>query len=257
MKFKSLVRSSVGAVLGTHLRAHRIPFGPIRGQIIYTSPQISPRVWFGIDEPWIARISANLVKPAAVIYDIGANIGYTTVVFARQLKGIGVIHAFEILPSTVELLRKTVELNGLSNVTIHPVGLAAEEATLELPVGSTAMTSLYYQKHEHSQCELCRVVTLDAYCRDENLPLPDLIKIDIEGAEIDCLHGSRELIDKCRPTMIIAFHSKSLLQRGYELLTSLDYELYSPRGPVTEPSIARIRGYFNDSILCKPREQTA
>jgi hypothetical protein len=54
--------------------------------------------------------------------------------------------------------------------------------------------------------------------------------------------------------MIIAFHSKALLQQGYSLLTSLDYDLQDKRGPLTTDSFDRISGNFNNSILCLPRQ---
>lgn len=247
---KACIRSMTGMILGTQFRVHRIPFGPIKGKKLFMSPQISPRMWFGIDEPWMAQLCATYVKPSTVIYDIGAHIGYTTVLFAHYLKGTGVIHAFEILPATANFLRKTVEANNLQNVTIHTVGLGSDEAILELSIGPTAMTSIHRKKDDGNKTESCRVVKLDKYRHEHNLPLPDLIKMDIEGAEIDCLQGSLDLINQSGPTMIIAFHSKILLQQGYELLTSLGYKLYDQRGPLTQDSIAEVSDYFNDSILC-------
>lgn len=251
---KAYIRLLLGMALGTHFRVHRIPFGPIKGRKLFMSPQISPRMWFGIDEPWIARLCETHLRQSDVVYDIGAHIGYTTVLFAHYLEGTGVVHAFEILPSTADFLRKTVEANDFRNVTIHGVGLGAEEVICELPISRTAMTSIRARQHEGQRSEGCRVVTLDKYMREHSLPLPALMKIDIEGAEIDCLTGSLELINECRPTMIIAFHSKDLLQQGYALLTSLDYQFHDERGPLTEDSIAEVSGCFNDSILCLPRE---
>ena len=249
---KTFLKSLLATILGTRPRVHRIPFGPVRGRKIFMSPQISLRMWFGVDEPWIARLCEKLLRPSDVVYDLGAHVGYTTVLFAHTLNGTGAVHAFEILPSTADLLGKTVEANGFWNIAIHNVGLGAEEALFDLPVGPTAMTSLLANKLEGQESEPCKVVKLDDYRREHALPLPALIKMDIERAEIDCLMGSLELINECRPTMIIAFHSKDLLRQGYTLLTSLDYELHYERCPLTADSIEEIRGSFNDSILCLP-----
>ena len=246
-------RLLLGMVFGTHLRVHRIPFGSIRGRLLFMSPQISPRMWFGIDEPWIAQLCKSQLTQNSVVYDIGAHIGYTTVLFAHYLKGTGAIHAFEILPSTAELLQNTVKANQFQNVVIHPVGLGAEEAIQQLTIGPTAMTSIRATKREGQTAERCKVVALDTYRRKRGLPQPDLMKVDIEGAEIQFLQGSLELIDECQPKMIIEFHSKGLLQQGYTLLTSLGYELYNKRGQLTKDSIEGISGYFNDNILCLPK----
>jgi len=246
-------RMLLGMVCGAHLRVHRIPFGPIRGRKLFMSPQISPRMWFGIDEPWIAQLCKSQLRQNSVVYDIGAHIGYTTVLFAHYLNGTGAVHAFEILPSTAELLQNTVEANQFQNVVIHAVGLGAEEAIQQLTIGSTAMTSIRAAKREGQRTECCKVVMLDTYRRERGLPRPDLMKVDIEGAEIQFLQGSLELIDECQPTMIIEFHSKDLLQQGYSLLTSLGYQLHNEHGELTEDSIEGISGYFNDNILCLPK----
>lgn len=249
---KAFAKSLSGVILGKHIRAHRVPFGPIRGRKIHMSPEISLRMWFGVDEPWIAQLSRKLLGPGDVVYDLGAHVGYTTVLFAQFLQGSGEIHAFEILPSTAALLRKTVEANGFGNITIHVVGLGAEGGEFELPVGPTAMTSIIAKKQEGQACESCRVVRLDDYRREKGLPGPTLIKMDIERAEIDCLNGSLDLVNEFRPVMIIAFHSKALLQQGFALLRSLNYELLDQHGPLTPESIDKINDKFNNSILCLP-----
>ena len=245
-------RLLLGMVCGTHLRVHRIPFGPIRGRKLFMSPQISPRMWFGIDEPWIARLCKSQLRQNSVVYDIGAHIGYTTVLFAHYLQGTGAVHAFEILPSTAKLLQNTVEANQFQNVVIHAVGLGAEEAIQHLTIGSTAMTSIRAAKREGQRTERCKVVVLDRYRREQRLPRPALMKVDIEGAEIQFLHGSLDLINECQPKLIIEFHSKDLLQQGYILLTSLGYQLHNEHGQLTKDSIEGISGYYNDNILCLP-----
>jgi FkbM family methyltransferase len=250
---KRLTTFLLKTLLGDHLREHRIPWGPIRGRKIYLSPQISLRMWFGVDEPWIAQLSQQLINPGDVIYDLGAHVGYTTVLFAHHLEGTGEIHAFEILPSTAGFLQKTISANGFQNVTVHIVGLGKENAIYELPVGPTAMTSLLAQKQEGQKKERGKVVRLDDYRVDQELPLPNLIKMDIERAEIDCLEGSQALIKECRPKMIIAFHSQPLLRQGYDLLTSLDYQLHDQQGQLSSETIEEIHGPFNYSILCLPK----
>ena len=251
-KARDLLKSFLEMILGSDFEAHRIPIGPIRGRKIFMSPQISLRMWFGIDEPWIANLSQRFLGSSDVVYDLGAHVGYTTVLFAHFLKIGGEVHAFEILPSTASHLRKTIEANGFENVTVHNVGLGIEEAEIELPVGPTAMTSLLATKLDGQESERCIVVRLDDYRREKGLPAPTLIKMDIERAEIDCLQGSLEIINECRPKMIIAFHSKDLLQQGYDLLSSLDYKLFDNHGPLTPDSIDKISGNFNNSILCLP-----
>jgi len=253
IKGRDFVKSLLEMILGKKTRVHRIPFGPIKGRKIFLSPQISLRMWFGVDEPWIAQLSQKLLGPSDVVYDLGAHVGYTTTLFAHFLRGSGEVHSFEILPRTADYLRRTIEANGFQNVTIHVVGLGAEEAVYDLPIGPTAMTSLLAKGEEGQPFQSCKVVRLDDYRKENGLPAPTLIKMDIERAEIDCLNGSLSLINECRPAMIIAFHSKALLQQGFSLLTSLDYDLFDQHGQLVSDSFDRFRDNFNNSILCLPR----
>jgi hypothetical protein len=78
---------------------HRIPFGPNRGRLIYCSITISPRMYFGVDEQWVALLAREYVKPGDVVYDVGAHVGYTTLLFAAHA---GHVHAFELVPSVAD-----------------------------------------------------------------------------------------------------------------------------------------------------------
>ena len=137
------VRRYPAYLLGRTPRLHRIPWGPLRGWRVFMSWDISPRMWLGMDEPWIARLVTTLVAPGAVVYDLGAHVGYTTLLMAKQVGRAGKVHAFEILPSLAEgFLRRSVEGNGLSQVSIHVAGLADAPAELDLAVGPTLMVRL-------------------------------------------------------------------------------------------------------------------
>ena len=171
-------------------------------------------MFFGIDEPWIAKLARTYVKQNDIIYDIGAHIGYTTVLFAHYLSNSGQIHAFEILRSTTDLLKETVQANPFRNVIIHTIGLGAHEQTLELPIGNTRMTSVHSTTGNGGTTETCRITPLDKYVWEKDLPMPSLMKIDVEGAEVDCLKGALSLIKRSLPLLIVEFHSREFWERA-------------------------------------------
>jgi FkbM family methyltransferase len=207
-------------------------------------------MYFGIDEPWIAELAQRRINRGDVVYDIGAHIGYTVLLFAQNIGDAGVVHAFEILPSVAEgFLKKTVEANNFNNVVIHAIGLANSEQTLELPIGETLMTSISSGVSKGHKTELCKVVRLDDYVALAHLPLPSLIKIDIEGAEVDCLLGALNIIKKCRPLLIIEFHNRDLLSKGYTLLDSLGYMLTIRKG-VVDKQFLQYTDQFHESVFC-------
>lgn len=244
----------VGALtFGREPRLHRIPFGPLRGRPIFTSFAISPRVYFGIAEPWIARLAAQRVRSGDVVYDIGAHVGYTALLFARSVGPAGSVHAFELLPSVARrFLRKTIEANRLDNVVIHEVGLSDREETLELRVQPAMMTSFAYRPRAGEPTELCPTVRLDEYVARSGLPAPQMIKIDVEGAENQCLRGGAELIRSTQPEMIVEFHTMRLLQEGYALLSSWGYRLVLRSGVTLDLRQLPQTELFRDSVLCLP-----
>jgi len=247
---KRFVRKSGSLLFGRTPRIHRIPFGPNKGRNIFVSFDISPRMYFGVDEPWIAQLAQRHISPGDVVYDIGAHIGYTILFFASHVGDIGIVHAFEILPSVAEgFLRKTIEANDFNNVVIHPVGLSNVEQTLKLPIGETMMTSLSQVTGKRGRMQQCRTVRLDDYATRSHLPLPSLIKIDIEGAEVDCLLGGLQIIEKCHPKLILEFHSLDLLSKGYTILDSLGYVITTQECIVNKQFLRRIK-WFHENVFC-------
>ena len=258
MIFQNTIKRAITTVLGNHPRMHRIPFGPLRGSRICTRPQISLRMYLGIDEPWIAATARDIIGPGDTIYDIGAHIGYTTLLFAKILGGTGSVHAFELLPSTVEkFLTKSVQSNEFKNIHIHTVGLGETETTIELPVGPTYMSTMSTVRFESGDeyvetygRDVCKIVTLDCYATANNIPAPAMMKIDIEGAEIECLRGARKIIRDHGPKLVVEFHSADLLREGYMLLKSWGYQLTSQDGTVIDQSYVDGLTQFHASVLC-------
>lgn len=251
-RFKKSVRNYGELLFGREPKLHRIPFGPLKGRRIFTRFGISPRMFFGVDEPWVAQLIQEYVRQGDVVYDIGAHIGYTCLLFARKLNGSGSVLAFEVLPSTADHLRKTVEANEFSNIAIYNVGLSATDGALDLPVGATLMTSIYSARVKGLKFESCKLVSLDGYVLRQGLPLPSLIKIDIEGAEVDCLVGGKELIREFLPRMIVEFHNLELLKQGVSLLDPLGYRMYLRAGDMVNQKMLARMNQFHESVLCLP-----
>ena len=247
------IRKGGALVFGQKPRIHSIRFGPLKGRKIYIRFDFSPRMFFGVDEPSIAKWSEEFVAPGDVIYDIGAHIGYTCLLFAQQLENSGSVHAFEILPSIAEgYLKQTIDANSFTNITIHNIGLSANTQILELPIGETGMTSIYSDRTNAQEFEMCRTISLDEYVLQKELPLPSLVKIDIEGAEVECLLGGKEVISKCLPRMIIEFHSLDLLKQGFSFLDPFGYRIYLPNGDKLDHSMLVGMKRFHESTLCLP-----
>lgn len=254
---KRIVKRWLTAVLrlahGSAPKVHRIPFGVLRGRRIYMSPDMSLRMFFGKAEGGISQRLAKLLARDAVVYDIGAHLGYTVLLIDRELKGSGEIHAFELLPSTAAGLQKTIDANGMANAVVHNVGVGRKEQTLELPVGSMGMGNIFSTGGEGQPVEPCRIVVLDDYAKEKQLPPPAVMKIDVETAELDCLQGGKDLILGNRPVMLIEFHNLGLLKEGHALLHEWGYRLEAPTGEPVDEAYLRGLSRFHDTVYCFPK----
>ena len=136
-------------------------------------------------ERYEAGLVRRLLEDDEVFWDIGANVGYFTMVAATALNHRGRIVAFEPGTNAYARLRENLALNPYRNIQTFPVAVTDREgeAVLHL-VGDIAdsSASLYQAGDTQAGQEVCRTVGLDQFLREENLPTPDLIKLDAEGA---------------------------------------------------------------------------
>ncbi len=256
VSIRSLLRKVFAFVFHDEFTAHRIPFGPMAGFIVYMKPSISPRMYLGIDENDLAESARRLIRENDCVYDVGAHIGYTSILFSMLVGKGGNVEAFELLPSTVEIFKKTMMLNEFKQWRVHTVGLGNCERKISVSRGLTYMGSIY--NHAQSQGRMndeeCKVVSLDKYINTTNLPLPQFIKMDIEGAELEALQGAIQVILIAEPILLIEFHSLELLKKGVSWLNNVGYILQSLSSgeTFTIESVTRLNNFHQTVLSYRP-----
>jgi FkbM family methyltransferase len=136
-----------------------------------------------------------------VFYDLGANHGIYTC-FAGTLLTAGDIVAFEPNPNTVAELRRNIKLNELMDrATVFQAAVDGEAGQGEFFADTDSMGSSLAESRQGLDTKAIEVdiVALDELAGTESLPAPDVVKIDVEGAELRALRGMRSLLeDRCR-----------------------------------------------------------
>jgi FkbM family methyltransferase len=171
-------------------------------------------------EPLESAALARAAAGARLICDIGANIGYYSNSWARNLAPGGRVHSFEPVPSTYSRLVRNIALNGLQErVIAKNCGLGDKVATLTMYVpafsGSGAASLMNLHQDEGSLEVQVPVDTLDRYFRANHIESFDLAKIDVEGAELLVVKGGADAIRTHRPLLFLELLRKWSKPFGY------------------------------------------
>jgi transketolase len=193
----------------------------------------------GAYEPREVRALTTLAAHSQVILDIGANAGFMALKMARALRSAdGVVHAFEPVPSTFSELTNNVELNGLGErIRVHGCALGERKGTVKFYVptfhGSVAASGrALFAADENEEVDV-EMSTLDEVSDQLGIERVDLVKCDVEGAELFALRGGLRTLERTRPVLMLEMLRKWAKVYDYHpndiirLLAPLGYQCYS------------------------------
>lgn len=165
----------------------------------------------GSHEGEVQELLANILTPGMVYFDVGANVGFFAVIAARLLGPSGRVVCFEPLPSNARQIEYNARLNGFANVAVRCEALGGSNRsdvfnTSNEPTWGMLSTVGKLPVQASGQIQVA-VRTLDSLCVPGGLPLPDVVQVDIEGAEAEFLEGALETLQASRPVLIIELHS--------------------------------------------------
>jgi FkbM family methyltransferase len=205
-----------------------------------------------------AQMLRRLCPSAAVVVEIGANIGALTLVLARCAGAEGFVYAYEPQRVVFQTLCANLAVNSVTNVDARPAAAGADNGFALLPDLDYASAGNFggVALGDFSSGRKVRKVRLDDDLQLERL---DLIKIDVEGMELDVLKGAHRLISSLQPVLYV---ENALLEYSEPLmrhLLGLDYRLYWHTTPLFNPEnfFAEQENAFADvvsmNMLCVPR----
>lgn len=181
----------------------------------------------------------RMLRSDSVVYDIGANIGLYSRWIAQRYPSVRV-YAFEPADDNCLLLAKNLKLGGCSErVTIVPMAVGNEDglATFQLDdvtsfSGTLDTVTAGRPSRSRSQygmrplTQTVRVATLDTIAQQQEFASPDVVKMDIEGAEAMALRGGRALLNAKTPDIVIELHGAEVAAEVLKVLWSLDYHCF-------------------------------
>jgi FkbM family methyltransferase len=218
--------SLVGRALRTPFRlipaSAAVPIlqGPLRGRR-WIVGSAAHGCWLGSYEFETQRAFARLVRQGDVVYDLGANVGFYTLLGARLAGESGAVYSFEPLPRNLEFLRKHVAMNGLKNCFVCDAAVADSNGEMRFDASDTPTTAHLVDVGGLD----VRVVTLDSLVERREIRPPSVMKIDVECSEVKALKGSARTIEKYRPRILLATHNRELHSECVGFLERFGYRV--------------------------------
>jgi FkbM family methyltransferase len=209
----------------------RIMQGPLKGKRWITGSG-SHGMWLGSFEYEKQRAFAAAVSAGDVVFDVGAHVGFYTLLAAELVGPTGQVVAFEPVPRNLELLKRHLRLNGYTNVTVIPAAVSDRPGIAAFAFDTRPERSFEGHIGANGQLQVPTVV-LDELAGG-GLPIPRVLKMDIEGGEFAALTGARKLLAAHHPRIFLATHGPQVHRQCCDLLTDSGYTLCALDGRTME-----------------------
>lgn len=229
-----------------------------RGMSLLLDLHSEKDLWLGTYEAELQMAIRRFSQPEMVAYDVGANIGYVSLLLALAGGPKTQVYAFEPLPANLARLRSHIELNDLQdrvNVIPAAVGDATGRARF-LVHASGGMGKL--DGSAGRQARYAEVIEVDTLALDDfvwglgNQP-PTHVKIDVEGGEAKVVQGMNRILNECRPVILMELHGPEAGRAVWDSLRIADYRMHSmdhPESPIVGPQSLGWKAY----VIALPRE---
>jgi FkbM family methyltransferase len=199
-----------------HLRSRRQIEAGV-GQGLWFDPGASNAAYTtGTNELPLQQALSDCLRPGDVFYDVGANVGFFSVIAARLVGPAGKVYSFEPVPENAAFVLRNAHLNQMSHIDLRQVAIASQcgqgGLTLAAYSGGAALTSVT-RPPDATETIAVETTTIDYLVFSENLRAPATVKIDVEGAEMEVLRGMTRTMSEVRP--VIVYEIDDALESGF------------------------------------------
>jgi FkbM family methyltransferase len=205
----------------------RIRRGPARGMRWIAGSAIHG-CWLGTYELKKQQALERFVRPGMTVYDVGANAGFYTLFFSRLVGDMGRVFAFEPCPYVARFLVDHVRMNRVSNVRVIQAAMARQTGLIGMS------TDRGFSENQISNDGNSALMVPSLSLDTSSLPAPDLIKMDVEGAESEILRGAYNTLRKTQPVVFVALHGSQQREECPELFREAGYAVYDLDGQLID-----------------------
>ncbi len=189
------------------------------------------RVLLGTYEPEQTALFVRHVQRGGTFLDVGAHVGFYTLLASRLVGPAGRVWAFEPDPTNARFLRDHVRINDAGHVHVEQAAVARTPGSARFGGGSGSGTGRLTEGGGRS----VRTVALDSFCAEHGI-VPTAVKMDVEGAEAEVIEGGAETLRRTRPVIFLSTHGPEAHGRSVGLLRELGYALTPILGDNVESS---------------------
>ena len=172
--------------------------------------------WYGYYEKELGDLIKTLLAPGDVFLDIGANVGYFSLLAASYEPTIRVF-SFEPVSSVYQKLEENISINDAKNIRTIKAAAGRKNGDGEIYISgpdNTGMSSFEKPGNFSGQTEKVSVIAIDEWIKSSGLSMLSLVKLDIEGYELAALEGMKETLEYFKPLIIAEINPEILLSFG-------------------------------------------
>lgn len=199
----------------------RILRGPLKGKH-WLVRSARPAFWLGIYEPEMQRVFDKELKLGDVVYDIGANVGYYSLLSSKLVGPYGRVYCFEPDESNVDFLKRHIQMNNAYNCIVQEVAVGRTTGQTYFKVEENCALGHVTDEITNTRVD---IVSIDELVNSGMISPPNLIKCDIQGNEYDAMLGASKTISTYRPKILLSTHSDDLFKMCSDFLSNKHYTI--------------------------------
>ena len=226
-----MVRSGLNRLAPEGISTVTVASGYLEGIRICLDLKTEKDMWLGTYETELQQTIIECVHPGMTAYDVGANIGYISLLLSKTVGAAGHVYSFEAFPENVDRLRKNLWINNFtSNVEVVPKAVVDNEREVKFMVGPSGGMGKVAGSAGRDNVEYdgeisISGISLDVFVYDYGKPAPDVLKMDIEGGEVLAMPGMQRLIAQSKPVVFLELHGPEAARTAWEFFIKYGYHI--------------------------------